>query len=62
MTQHYDDLETRSPEQRAEALARALPEQIARAQALTGYGGSLDALDPRQITSAADLRENPDVK
>jgi phenylacetate-CoA ligase len=59
MTQHYDDLETRSPEQRAEALARALPEQIARAQALTGYGGSLDAVDPRQITSAADLARLP---
>ena len=28
MTQYFDPLETRSPEARAEALARALPEQI----------------------------------
>ena len=59
MTQPYDDLETRSAEARAEAFAHALPEQIARAQALTGYGGSLDAVDPRHITSAADLAPLP---
>jgi len=59
MTQHYDDLETRSAEHRAEALARALPEQIARAQALSGYGGALDGVDPQTITSAADLAPLP---
>ena len=59
MTQHYDALETRSAEHRADALARALPEQIARAQALSGYGGALDGVDPQTITSAADLAPLP---
>jgi phenylacetate-CoA ligase len=59
MTQYYDDLEIRSAEHRAEALARALPEQIARAQALPGYGGTLDAVEPTRITSTADLAQLP---
>jgi phenylacetate-CoA ligase len=59
MTQYFDPLETRSPEARAEALARALPEQIARAQALLGYGGSLDGVVASQITEIADLARLP---
>ncbi len=59
MTQYYDDLETRSPAARAEAIARALPAQIARAQALPGYAGALDGVDPQRITCAADLARLP---
>lgn len=59
MTQYYDDLETRSPAARAEAIARALPEQIARAQALPGYAGALDGVDPQGVASAADLARLP---
>jgi phenylacetate-CoA ligase len=55
MTRYFDELETRSEAQRAADLAKALPEQIARAQALAGYGGSLDGVDAAQITSITDL-------
>ena len=55
----YDSLETRSDDQRAADLARALPEQIARAQSAPGYGGSLDAVDAAAITSAAALADLP---
>ena len=41
MTRFFDELETRSPEARAEVLAQQLPEQITRAQGLPGYGGAL---------------------
>ncbi len=59
MTQYYDDLEIRSAADRAEALARALPEQIARARSLSGYGGAFDDVDPNRITSVADLAHLP---
>lgn len=56
---YYDDLETRSTTRRAEDLAKALPEQIARAKSLSGYGGALDNVDPSSITSADDLADLP---
>ncbi|MBQ0810574.1 phenylacetate--CoA ligase family protein [Roseovarius sp.] len=59
MTQYFDPLETRSAEARAEALARALPDQIARAQALSGYGGALDGVEATQITGVGDLARLP---
>jgi len=59
MTRHFDDLETRPQEARAAALARALPEQIARAQALPGYARSLDSVDPAAITDRAALAALP---
>jgi phenylacetate-CoA ligase len=59
MTQYFDELETRNPEQRAEALARLLPEQIARAQALPGYGGALDAVEAARITGRGALAALP---
>ena len=59
MTQYFDPLETRSAEARAEALARALPDQIGRAQALLGYGGALDGVEAAQITGVADLARLP---
>ncbi len=59
MSDHYDALETRSADERQAALARALPEQIARAQALPGYADSLDGVDAAAITCAADLAALP---
>ncbi|MDA3857896.1 MAG: phenylacetate--CoA ligase family protein [Roseovarius sp.] len=59
MTQFYDQLETRSNDERAAALARALPDQIARAQALPGYGGALKDVDAAAITTIADLARLP---
>jgi phenylacetate-CoA ligase len=59
MTQYFDPLETRTAEARAEALARALPDQIGRAQALLGYGGALDGVEATQITGVADLARLP---
>jgi len=56
---HFDDLETRSAEARAADLATALPEQIARAQALPGYGETLKGVDAAQITSAHALADLP---
>ncbi|NUH65418.1 phenylacetate--CoA ligase family protein [Sulfitobacter sp. S0837] len=56
---HFDDLETRSADQRAADLAEALPRQIARAQALPGYGDTLKGVDASQITSAEALADLP---
>jgi phenylacetate-CoA ligase len=58
-TSHFDALETRSADARAADLAAALPAQIARAQALPGYAGSLDGIDPATITSAEALATLP---
>ena len=52
---NFDDLEVRSADARAADLAVALPEQIARAQGLPGYGSNLAGVDAASITSAADL-------
>ena len=52
---HFDTLETRSEDERAADLARALPEQVARAQAAPGYAKSLAGVDAASICSAADL-------
>jgi phenylacetate-CoA ligase len=59
MSSHFDDLETRSAAQRAEDLASALPRQIARAQALAGYGDTLAGIDAGTITAGADLARLP---
>lgn len=56
---HFDDLETRSASERAADLAKALPEQIARAQALPGYGDALKGVDAAKITSAEALADLP---
>ena len=56
---HFDDLEIRSADQRAADLAEALPRQIARAQALSGYGDTLKGVDAAQVTSAAALAGLP---
>jgi len=58
MTQ-YDALETRSADERAAALARALPEQLARAKVLPGYAGALAGVDPAAVTGRAALAVLP---
>ena len=59
VTDFYDSLETRSAEARAEAIAKALPEQIARAKGLPGYADSLAGVDPAAITSSEALAGLP---
>ena len=59
MSQYFDELETRSSAARAEALARALPAQIARAQALPGYAGALDGVEAARVTDAGALATLP---
>ncbi len=52
------ELETRTREERAAALAEALPQQVARAQALPGRA-DLAGLDPAAIRTPADLARLP---
>jgi len=59
MGRFFDDLETRTPEARAADLAVALPAQIARAQALAGYGDKLHGVDAAAFTSVAALASLP---
>lgn len=56
---HFDDLEIRSASARAADIAIALPQQIARAQALSGYAGTLDRVEPANVTNAEDLAKLP---
>jgi phenylacetate-CoA ligase len=56
---YFDTLETRSAEQRAEAIAAELPRQIAAAKALPGFAESLADVDPAAIQSVADLARLP---
>ncbi|WP_171177685.1 phenylacetate--CoA ligase family protein [Ruegeria sp. HKCCD8929] len=57
-TVHYDALETRSADQRAADIAKALPEQIARAKAAPGFAALADA-DPAAVTSPEALAALP---
>ncbi|WP_297767579.1 phenylacetate--CoA ligase family protein [uncultured Roseovarius sp.] len=59
MTDYFDAQETRSAADRAEALARDLPAQIARAQGLPGYNGALDGVEAQRVTDAAALSALP---
>ena len=58
MSEYFDALETRSADERAAALASALPDQIACAKALSGYG-SLADVDPATVTTAEALAALP---
>ncbi|WP_300515618.1 phenylacetate--CoA ligase family protein [Aliiroseovarius sp.] len=58
MSEYFDALETRTADERAAALASALPEQIARARGLPGYG-SLADVDPSTVTDAGALSALP---
>ena len=59
MSTYFDTLETRSADERANALSGDLPRQIAAAKALPGYAGSLDAVDPAAISSVQALADLP---
>ena len=56
---YFDDLETRSADARAADLARALPGQIARAQAAQGSAAMLAGVDAGAITSVEGLAALP---
>ncbi|WP_298496613.1 phenylacetate--CoA ligase family protein [uncultured Maritimibacter sp.] len=56
---HFDDLETRSADERAVDLAAALPRQIARAKALPGYAASLGQVNANTVTSVEALATLP---
>ncbi|MEP4195139.1 MAG: phenylacetate--CoA ligase family protein [Aliishimia sp.] len=56
---HYDDLETRSADQRAKDLSVALQDQIGRAQVMAGYKPSLADVDAYKIKSLDDLANLP---
>ena len=55
----FDDLETRSADQRANDLASALPAQIANAQKLSGYSDALGDIDASAIQTIDDLAGLP---
>ncbi|UWQ07547.1 phenylacetate--CoA ligase family protein [Aliiroseovarius crassostreae] len=59
MSKYFDALETRSADERISALAVALPAQIARAQALSGYGESLKGVEAASVKTLADLATLP---
>ncbi|MDA5557631.1 phenylacetate--CoA ligase family protein [Shimia sp. MMG029] len=59
MSRFFDELETRSADQRAADLSVALPAQLARAKALPGFAASLANVDPAAISSAAALADLP---
>ncbi|MBY6066551.1 phenylacetate--CoA ligase family protein [Leisingera aquaemixtae] len=56
---NFDTLETRSSDERAADLAKALPEQIARAKSAPGYAGMLDSVDPGAVASVEALAALP---
>ena len=59
MSAFYDNLETRSAEARAADLARDLPAQIARAQALSGHAGRLKSVAASEVTDMSALARLP---
>ena len=59
MSQFFDELETRSADARAAEIAERLPQQIALAQRLDGYGKSLNGVDASRITSVEALAALP---
>ncbi len=59
MADHFDALETRSPEARAQAQAAALPKVIEAALALPAWRQHLGAVDPAALTSLEALARLP---
>ena len=55
----FDDLETRSADQRASDLALALPAQIANAQKLSGYADAMGDIEASAIQTIDDLAGLP---
>ena len=59
MGQFFDELETRSAEARAAEIALRLPQQVALAQGLAGYGSRLEGVDAAAITTVGALASLP---
>ncbi|SOC07388.1 phenylacetate-CoA ligase [Rhodobacter sp. JA431] len=59
MSRYYDDLETRSADARAAALAQALPLAVSRALSSPGLAAHLGAVEAAQITSLEALATLP---
>ena len=60
MTDHYDALEARAPQEREQALMAALPRQIAHAQqASPAFAEILQGIDPAAVNSRAALARLP---
>ena len=63
MTDHFDALETRDPEQRERALLAQLPRQVAHARARApAYARLLAAVDPAAVTTRAALAQLPVIR
>ena len=56
---HFDSLETRDPAARERDLFARLPAAIARAMTAPGWAKHLAAIDPKAITSRAQLAKLP---
>jgi len=59
MSEYFDDLETRSADERAAALATALPQQIANAMTASGMASHLGDIDAASITERSTLATLP---
>ncbi|MHC0052356.1 phenylacetate--CoA ligase family protein [Actibacterium sp. D379-3] len=59
---YFDDLETRSADQRAADLARVLPRQIARAMGAPGIAALLGDVEPEAITDIGALAALPVIR
>jgi phenylacetate-CoA ligase len=56
---HYDELETRGPDERERALFARLVEILARAKTAPGWSRRLDGVDPRSAASRDGLAKLP---
>ena len=59
MTEHFDQRETRSPEEREADLFRRLPDVLAAATAAPAYAERLAGIDPAAVTDRAALARLP---
>ena len=59
MSRYFDDLETRSADERSAAITQALPGQIARARALPGFADSLGGVEAAGVTGISELASLP---
>ncbi len=60
MTEHYDSLETRDPQERQQALIRAVSKQVAKAKNKAPiYQSRLADIDPIEITDASAIATLP---
>ena len=56
---HYDELETRDPQAREQALCGRLPDLIALALSAPGWKAQLGAIEPKSVTARAALVRLP---